>query len=61
MAHLPHAEMADIDKAIDSACVAFASWRRQSAQERGAKLKRVAELLRDREESIATILCLEGR
>jgi succinate-semialdehyde dehydrogenase/glutarate-semialdehyde dehydrogenase len=59
LAHLPNAEMADIDKAIDSACVAFASWRRQSAQERGAKLKRVAELLRDREESIATILCLE--
>jgi len=50
---LPHASREDLDWALGAAQRAFQSWRLVSALERGNILRRVAQLTRERAESIA--------
>jgi succinate-semialdehyde dehydrogenase / glutarate-semialdehyde dehydrogenase len=54
-----HAEQADLDRALDSASAGFAAWKRVSVYERSKILRKAADLLRERSETIATLLTLE--
>ncbi|MCP1200453.1 NAD-dependent succinate-semialdehyde dehydrogenase [Notoacmeibacter sp. MSK16QG-6] len=49
----------DVDDALAAAEAGFAQWRRTGTWERGAKLRRVAELIRERVDTIATLMSLE--
>lgn len=49
----------DLDAALAAAERGFAAWRRVSPWERGAKLRRVAELIRERLDAIARTMTLE--
>jgi acyl-CoA reductase-like NAD-dependent aldehyde dehydrogenase len=51
--HLPLATAQDLDRAVDAASRAFASWRRSSPMERSSILRRVGELARSRAKEIA--------
>ncbi|MDB5697665.1 MAG: NAD-dependent succinate-semialdehyde dehydrogenase [Alphaproteobacteria bacterium] len=59
IAQLPHAGAAELDEALTAADRAFPGWSRTSAYERGAILRRGAQLMRDRVEEIARILVVE--
>ncbi|WP_322989374.1 NAD-dependent succinate-semialdehyde dehydrogenase [Hoeflea sp.] len=50
---------ADVDAALAAAEAGFAEWRRTGTWERAAKLRRVADLIRERVENIATLMSLE--
>ena len=56
---LPHASMADLDDALESAQKAFESWRWTSPLERSALLRRVGSLIRERCEDIARALTMD--
>lgn len=53
MAELGHAAPAEIDEALDAAKRGFEVWRRTSAYERSAILRKAAQLLRERADAIA--------
>jgi succinate-semialdehyde dehydrogenase / glutarate-semialdehyde dehydrogenase len=59
LARLPHASMADLDRALESAKKGFAVWRAVSASERAKVMRKAADLMRDRHETIAKILVQE--
>lgn len=59
MVKLGHATKHDLDKAVKAAEKGFATWKRVSAFERGKILKKAADLLRARVDTIAPILTLE--
>lgn len=50
---------ADLDAALSAAQAGFAEWRRVGTWDRGAALRRVAQLIRDRTEDIARVMSLE--
>jgi len=54
-----HAGLPDLEKAVDAVAAGFNVWRKVSAFERSKKMRRAANLLRDRVESIARTLTLE--
>lgn len=54
-----HASQDDLSAAVDAAARAFRKWRNVSALERSAILRKAAQLLRERTESIAEILTAE--
>jgi succinate-semialdehyde dehydrogenase/glutarate-semialdehyde dehydrogenase len=56
---LPHATRADLDLALASAEKAFASWRKSSPMERSKILRRVAELARERADSIGRNITMD--
>jgi succinate-semialdehyde dehydrogenase/glutarate-semialdehyde dehydrogenase len=56
---LAHASTADLDEALDHAAKGFAVWRKMSAYERSKVLRKTADILRERAESIARILTME--
>lgn len=56
---LPCASGNDLQRALDSASKAFRDWRATSAVERGAILRRGAQLMRERQEAAAQIMTLE--
>ena len=56
---LPHATQADLAAALDHAARGFAVWRKVSAYDRSKVLRRAAELLREREDELATLLTVE--
>ncbi len=56
---VPHATAADLDRALAAADRAFPAWRKVSPRERGRILKRAADLLHERGESIARLATLE--
>lgn len=56
---LPHATKADLDRALQAAERAFASWRQSSPMERGSILRKVGELSRQRAEAIARGITLD--
>jgi succinate-semialdehyde dehydrogenase/glutarate-semialdehyde dehydrogenase len=56
---LPLASAEDLDRALDSARSGFEEWRRVSAWDRGAILKRTAELMRERADAIGRLITLE--
>ena len=59
LGQLPHASLADLDQALDAAERAFKSWRKVNPHERAKLLKRVAALIRENAEHIATVMTLE--
>jgi len=54
-----HAGIADLDLALDAAQKGFATWRRVSTLERAKILRRAADLLRERIETIAPLMTRE--
>lgn len=56
---LPHATQADLEAAVVGARAAFQSWSVMSALERSAILRRAADLIRERADTIAGIMTLE--
>ena len=56
---LPHANAEDLDRALEAAQAGFATWRAISPQDRGRVLKKAADLIRERTDSIARIATLE--
>jgi len=59
LGRLPHASRADLDRALEAAAKGFKLWRATNAYDRGRILKKTAEIIRQRQEQIATILTLE--
>jgi succinate-semialdehyde dehydrogenase/glutarate-semialdehyde dehydrogenase len=59
IAEVPLATPADLDTALGAADKGFALWRATPVEQRAAVLKRTAALMRERAESIATLLTLE--
>lgn len=57
--HVPHATMADLERAIESTKKGFKVWKGTSAFERAKILRKTAALLRERSEAIATKLTME--
>lgn len=55
----PYASEADVQAALTAAQAAFKGWRQTSPQERSSKLRRVAALMRERRQAIATQIALE--
>jgi betaine-aldehyde dehydrogenase len=49
------ANEADVDAAVEAAHRAFATWRRVAPRERGAILKKIAQVLKDNAEELATL------
>lgn len=50
---------ADVDAALEAAQAGFEVWRRTGSWDRAAKIRKVAELIRERQEQIATLMSLE--
>jgi succinate-semialdehyde dehydrogenase/glutarate-semialdehyde dehydrogenase len=57
--HIPDATEADLDRALTAAERGFGQWRTVGAWERGAKLRKVAVLLRERAEPLAAFMSAE--
>jgi succinate-semialdehyde dehydrogenase/glutarate-semialdehyde dehydrogenase len=54
-----HAGRAELDAALDAADKGFAAWRKVSAYERSKVMRRAADLLRERAETVAQLMTLE--
>ncbi len=59
MAGLPLASAADLDEALHASATGFAEWRAVDVDTRATILHRAAQLIRDRADTIATLLTLE--
>jgi len=59
LAEVPRASRQDLDDALAAAGRAYAAWRHTPALERGAMLRRAAQLLRERASTIALRMTLE--
>lgn len=57
--HIPDATPGDLDRALEAAGKGFAVWRTVQPWERSAKLRRVAELVRERIEPLALLMSVE--
>lgn len=57
--HVAALGVADVDRAVDAAEAAFANWRALLPRERGALLRRWAELMCEEREELARVLTLE--
>ena len=56
---LAHAERADLDRALESAAKGFEVWKRISAFERYKIMRKAAALLRERVDTVATLMTME--
>ena len=56
---LAHAEIADLDKALEAAERGFATWRKVPAFDRSKVMRKAADLLRERAETIAPLMTME--
>ncbi|MGI4793038.1 MAG: NAD-dependent succinate-semialdehyde dehydrogenase [Janthinobacterium lividum] len=56
---LAHAEIPDLDQALEAAERGFATWRRVSAFDRSKILRKAADLLRERADTIAPLMTME--
>ncbi len=56
---LPHANIADLDRALASAERAFSVWKNTAAVDRSRIMRRAAELMRERSDSIARNITLD--
>jgi succinate-semialdehyde dehydrogenase/glutarate-semialdehyde dehydrogenase len=54
-----HADIADLDRALDSAQKGFETWRRISAHDRAKVMRKAADLIRQRIDIIAPLMTLE--
>jgi succinate-semialdehyde dehydrogenase / glutarate-semialdehyde dehydrogenase len=59
LAHLPHASVADIDRALEAAKKGFAVWRAVSAYDRAKIMRKAADLMRERHDAISKTLVQE--
>lgn len=59
LAEVPRASRQDLDDALAASAAAFEIWRRKSAIDRAAVLRRAAELLRERAALLAPLMTLE--
>ncbi len=59
LGQLPHASREDLDRALAAAQKAFVTWKKTSPLERSAILRKVAELARERAESIGRNITLD--
>ena len=59
IARVPRCGEKDVNRSVESARLAFHSWRRESARERGNRLRRLADALEAEGESLARLLALE--
>lgn len=59
LATLPHAKKEEMDKAVAAAAEAFKTWRKTPAVERSKILRKAADLMRERADTIATSLTME--
>src|SRR5439155_16135109 len=55
LAELPHAEVADLDRAVSAAKEAFPGWRAVTPADRAVLLRRLASDIQDRAEELATL------
>jgi succinate-semialdehyde dehydrogenase/glutarate-semialdehyde dehydrogenase len=58
--HIPDATAEDIDQALAAAASGFQAWRKVQPWERGDRLRRVSELLRQRIEELAVVMSTES-
>ena len=56
---IPDAGPEDLDRALSAAEVGFVEWRQTGTWERAAKIRKVADLIRERVDQIATIMSIE--
>jgi succinate-semialdehyde dehydrogenase/glutarate-semialdehyde dehydrogenase len=59
LAHLPHASAADLDHALKAAKKGFAVWRATSAYDRAKIMRKAADLMRERYDTISKVLVQE--
>lgn len=59
LGHVACASEQDLDDAVGAATRGFAAWRKVPALQRSQKLRRIADLLRERRDEIARVLTLE--
>src|SRR5207237_6281580 len=59
LAHLPHASTADLDEALEAAKKGFAVWRTTSAYDRAKIMRKAADLIRERHDTISKVLVQE--
>ncbi|MEQ1955932.1 NAD-dependent succinate-semialdehyde dehydrogenase [Mesorhizobium sp. CN2-181] len=59
LGQLAHAETADLDEALAAASKGFATWSRTSAFERYKLMRKAAEIVRERAETITRIMTME--
>lgn len=60
LAELPHASKEDLDRALAAAAAGFEIWRRTTAWERDAVLRKAAGLIAERKDKLARIMTLEN-
>jgi succinate-semialdehyde dehydrogenase/glutarate-semialdehyde dehydrogenase len=58
--HIPDATAEDIDQALAAAAAGFQAWRKVQPWERGDRLRRVSQLLRERIEELAVVMSTEA-
>lgn len=56
---VPHADRADLDRALEAAEKGFHTWRRVSAFDRSKVMRKAANLLRERADQIAPLMTME--
>ncbi|WP_297368825.1 NAD-dependent succinate-semialdehyde dehydrogenase [Acidocella sp.] len=56
---LAHAEIPDLDAALEAAAKGFATWRKMTAYERSKIMRRAADLIRERADHIARLMTME--
>jgi len=59
LARLPHASAAELDQALEAAKKGFAVWRATSAYDRAKIMRKAADLMRERHDTIAKVLVQE--
>jgi succinate-semialdehyde dehydrogenase / glutarate-semialdehyde dehydrogenase len=59
LASLPHATMADLDRALEAAKKGFETWRNTSAYDRARIMRKAADLMRERRDHIAKVMVQE--
>jgi succinate-semialdehyde dehydrogenase / glutarate-semialdehyde dehydrogenase len=59
LAHLPHASKADLDHALAAAAKGFQVWKAKSAYERARIIRKAADLIRERADTIARVMTQE--
>jgi succinate-semialdehyde dehydrogenase/glutarate-semialdehyde dehydrogenase len=56
---VPHAAISDLDRALDAADKGFRTWRKVSAFDRSKVMRKAADILRERADTIARLLTME--
>ncbi|HEY0181429.1 MAG TPA: NAD-dependent succinate-semialdehyde dehydrogenase [Rhodopila sp.] len=56
---VPHAAISDLDRALEAASKGFRTWRKVSAFDRSKVMRKAADILRERADSIARLLTME--